>query len=142
MRRRIASLAASVGICFLAVGVGVAFAAGPPETVHVTYHVQEGKLDEFLAVLKQHFPACRKDGLVHAEPHLILSGKEDGGKPVVIEVLTWNDGDAPDSVSEHYPAVKKIWDGLNSLTEKRGGKPAIEIDEVDLVAPPSPAPDR
>jgi hypothetical protein len=137
VRRRIAWLAAPAGLWLATLGGGVALAAGPPETVHVTYHVPEGKLDEFLAVLKQHFPACRKDGLVHAAPHLILSGKEDGGKPVVIEILTWNDGDAPDSVEEHHPAVKKIWDGLNRLTEKRGGKPAIEIDEVDLVAPAS-----
>jgi hypothetical protein len=142
VRRRIPSLAVAAGIWALAFGGGVVFGEGPPETVHVTYHVPEGKLDEFLAVLKQHFPACRKDGLVHAEPHLILSGKEDGGKPVVIEILTWNDGDAPDSVPEHHPAVKKIWDGLNNLTEKRGGKPGIEIEEMDLVATPSRAPGR
>jgi len=129
-----AAVAAALAFVF---GAGVSSAAGPPETVHVTYHVQEGKLDEFLAVLNQHFPACRKDGLVHAAPHLILSGKEDGGKPVVIEILTWNDSDAPDSVPEHHPVVKKIWDGLNRLTEKRGGKPAIEIEEMDLVAPAS-----
>jgi hypothetical protein len=142
VRRRIAPLAASFGLWSLALGAGAAFAAGAPETVHVTYHVQEGKLDEFLAVLKQHYPACRKEGLVHTAPHLILSGKEDGGKPVVIEILTWNDGDAPDSVPGHHPAVKKIWDGLNSLVEKRGGKPAIEIEEMDLVTTPSPAPGR
>ncbi|MDQ2869608.1 MAG: hypothetical protein M3S32_02615 [Acidobacteriota bacterium] len=111
----------------------VAFAAGPPETVHVTYHVQEGRLDEFLSALKQHHPACRKLGLVLAEPHLILSGKEDGGKPVVIEILTWKDSDAPDSVPGHHPEVSRIWDRLNALTEKRGGKPKIEIDEMDVI---------
>lgn len=135
MIRRAGSFAAAA--LSVLVGAGVAAAAGPPETVHVTYHVREGKLDEFLAVLEQHFPACREEGLVHAEPHLILSGKEDGGKPVVIEILTWKDGDAPDSVPEHHPAVKKIWDGLNGLSEKRVGKPAIEIDEMDLVTPAS-----
>ncbi|MCA1581680.1 MAG: hypothetical protein LC796_09890 [Acidobacteria bacterium] len=109
------------------------FAAGPPETVHVTYHVREGRLDEFLSALKQHHPACRKLGLVLAEPHLILSGKEDGGKPVVIEILTWKDSDAPDSVPDHHPEVRKIWDRLNALTEKRGDKPKIEIDEMDVV---------
>ena len=124
---------AAVGLLTIALGAGIAAAEGPPETVHVTYHVQEGKLDEFLAVLRQHYPACRKLGLILAEPHLILSGKEDGGKPVVIEILTWKDGDAPDSVPEHHPDVKKIWDGLNSLVEKRSGKPGIEIDEMDLV---------
>ena len=115
-----------------------ATAAGPPETVHVTYHVQPGKLDEFLRVLKQHHPACLKLRLVHAEPHMILSGKEEGDKPVAIEILTWVDGDAPDSVPKHHPEVKKIWDQLNALVEKRGGKPGIEIDEMDII-PCAPA---
>ena len=117
-----------------ALNASLAIAAGPPETVHVTYHVQPGKLDEFLGVLKQHHPACLKLGLVHAEPHMILSGKEDGDKPIVIEILTWVDGDAPDSVPRHQPEVKKIWDQLNALVEKRGGKPGIEIAEMNIVA--------
>ena len=112
---------------------GLATAAGPPETVHVTYHVQAGKLEEFLSVLKQHHPACRKLGLVLAEPHLILSGKEDGGKPVVVEILTWKDSDAPDSVPKHHPDIKKIWDQLNALVEKRGEKPGIDIEEMAIV---------
>ena len=112
---------------------GIASAAGPPETVHVSYHVQAGKLNELLGVLKQHFPACRKDGLVLESPHVILSGKEDGGKPVVVEILTWRDGDAPDNVAEKNPAVFAIWKQLNALVEKRNGKPGIEIDQVDLV---------
>lgn len=114
--------------------------AGEPETVHVTYHVQAGKLDEFLKVLKDHFPACRKNALVHAEPHLILTGKEDGGKPSVIEILTWRDGDAPDSVAEKYPEILAIWNKMSALVEKRGGKPGIEIDQMEIVtagtAPP------
>jgi len=111
----------------------IATAAAPPETVHVTYHVQPGKLDEFLRALKQHHPACRKLGLVLAEPHLILSGKEECYKTVFIEILTWKDSDAPDSVPKHHPEVKRIWDQLNALVEKRGGRPGIEIDEMDLV---------
>jgi hypothetical protein len=128
LNRRTATLFAAV-----LVTASLATAAGPPETVHVTYHVQPGKLEEFLGVLKQHHPACRKLGLVLAEPHLILSGKEDGGKPVVIEILTWIDSDAPDSVPGHQPDIKKIWDRLNALVEKRGDKPGIDIDEMDIV---------
>lgn len=112
---------------------GIAAGTGEPETVHVTYHVQPGKLDEFLGVLKEHHPACLKLGLVLAEPHVILSGKEDDGKPVVIEILTWKDSDAPDSVPDHHPEVKKIWDKLNALVEKRGGKRGIEIEIMDIV---------
>jgi hypothetical protein len=122
---------------FLTLAPGAAPAAAPPETVHVTYHVQPGKLEEFLSVLRQHYPTCRKLGLILAEPHIILSGKEDGGKPVVIEILTWKDSDAPDSVKEHYPEVQKIWDGLDALVEKRNGQPGIEIDEMDIVTSPT-----
>src|SRR5437868_2685831 len=111
----------------------LAAAAGPAETVHVTYHVKQGKLDEFLTVLKEHHPACLKLGLVLAQPHLILSGKEDEAKPVVIEILTWKDSDAPDSVPDHHPEIKAIWDRLNALVEKRDGKRGIQIDQVDIV---------
>src|SRR5215471_2522821 len=114
--------------------LGIAgIAAAAPETVHVTYHVQVGKLDEFLKVLSRHYPAGRKAGIVLAEPHVILSGKEDGGKPVVIEVLTWRDADDPDEVAEKHPDIRRIWDGLNALVEKRGGKPGIEIDAMEIV---------
>jgi hypothetical protein len=127
--RQIGSLVAAA----LLTAVG-ADAAGLPETVHVTYHVQSGKLDEFLAVLRQHYPAGRKLGIVLAEPHIILAGKEDGGHAVVIEILTWRDADAPDSVTKKYPSVRAIWDRLNALVEKRDGKPAIDIDEMEIVS--------
>jgi hypothetical protein len=112
--------------------------AGAPETVHVTYHVKPGKLDEFVTALKAHYPACRKLGLVLDQPHLILSGKEDGDKPWVVEVLTWRDGDAPDSVSAKYPEVQAIWDRLNALVEKRDGRSAIEVEQAEVVAGGAP----
>jgi hypothetical protein len=130
---------ASLGVAALVVAGGAA--ASPPETVHVTYHVQSGKLDEFLAVLREHFPTGRKLGIVLAEPHLVLVGKEDGGRPVVIEIFTWRDADDPDNVATKYPSVRAIWDRMNALVEKRGGKSAIDIDEVEIV-PRAEAPRR
>jgi hypothetical protein len=125
----------ATGLCTLAVlFAGLLMAAEQPETVHVTYHVQAGKLEEFLGVLKEHHPTCLKLGLVLPEPHIILSSKEEDGKPLVIEILTWKDSDAPDSVPERHPEVKKIWDRLNALVEKRGGKRAIEIEQMDIVS--------
>lgn len=128
------TILAFLGAAILA--AGPAGAAAPPETVHVTYHVQPGKLDEFLKVLRMQYPAGRKLGIVLPEPHVILTGKEDGGKPFAIEILTWRDGDAPDDVSTKYPEVQKIWDGLGALVEKRGGKPGIEIEAMDVVPDP------
>ena len=45
----------------------------------------------------------------------------------MIEILTWRDADAPDSVAKKSPSVQAIWDRLNALVEKRGGKPAIAV---------------
>ena len=109
------------------------FAAGPAETVHIAYHVQPGKLDDLLKVVAEQYPACVKLGLVLATPHLVMTGKEEGGKPVVIEVLTWRDGDAPDSVPQAYPQILAIWNRMRALVEKRGGRPGIEIDPVEVV---------
>ena len=108
-------------------------AAAAPETVHVTYHVQAGKLDAMLDVLARQFPAGRKAGIMLAEPHLVLSGKEDGGKPVVVEILTWRDGQDADDVSTKYPEIQALWGRMAGLVEKRGGKPAIEIDPMEIV---------
>lgn len=115
----------------------LAFAA--PETVHVTYHVQPGKLDEFLGIVGRQFPAGRKAGIMLAEPHVVLSGKEDGGKPVVVEILTWRDGDDADDVSTKYPEIKALWDRMAGLVEKRAGKPGIEVDPMEIVPARPPA---
>jgi hypothetical protein len=120
-----------------AIGVSARLALAAPETVHVTYHVQPGKLDEFLGVLAQQYPAGRKAGIVLADPHVILSGKEEGGKPVVIEVLTWRDANDPDDVATKYPEILALWKQMNALVEKRAGKQGIDIDAMEIVSAPS-----
>ncbi len=121
---------------------GAAGASAAPETVHVTYHVQPGKLGELLDVVARQFPAGRKAGIMLADPHVVLSGKEDGGKPVVIEIFTWRDGEDADEVSTKYPEIKALWDRMPALLEKRGGKPAIEIDPMEVVPEGGRAPER
>jgi len=129
------SLAFVAAIALAAVAAAAPPAADKsPETVLVRYHVKPGDAEAFSKALQSHFPACRRHGLVLNSPHMILSGKEDGGKPFMVEILTWKDGDAPDSVPDHVPEVAAIWDQLNSMTEARGGHPKIEIEPVDQVA--------
>ena len=121
--------------------LGAAAASAAPETVHVTYHVQAGKLDALLEVVARQFPAGRRAGIMLAEPHLVLAGKEDGGKPVVVEIFTWRDGDDADDVSTKYPEIMALWKRMGTLVEKRGGQPGIEIDAMEVV-PAAPAPPK
>jgi hypothetical protein len=108
-------------------------ASAAPETVHVTYHVRPGKLDALLAVVAEQFPAGRRVGIMLAGPHVVLAGKEDGGKPVVVEIFTWRDGDDADDVATKYPEIMALWKRMGDLVEKRGGRPGIEIDALDVV---------
>jgi hypothetical protein len=106
----------------------------PPETVLVTYHVKPGKEDEFQHVLSDVWAFYRKERLVLAQPHLIARADDGPGKTRFVEIFTWVSHAAP----EHVPtSVGKLWDQLQFLCESRPGHPGIEIDEVDLVTPPS-----
>jgi hypothetical protein len=109
--------------------------AGGPETVHVTYHIRRGSLGKVIELLGRQYTAGRKAGIVLAEPHLVLSGKEDGGKPVVVEVLTWRSANDPDEVSTKYPDIQAIWSQLNELVEARGRKTGIQIEAMQIETP-------
>ena len=57
-----------------------------PETVLVTYRVKAGKEAEFRNVLSRAWDAYRRDGLVFAEPHVVVQDTEDG-KPRFVRFL-------------------------------------------------------
>ena len=112
---------------------GLSGGASDPETVVVTYHVREGKQADMERLMREdHWPLLRRLGLVLESPHVLVSGTEDGKKPYIREVLTWRDHDTPDNAP---PEVEAVWKHMYDFVEKRGGSPAIEIEEVDLLVP-------
>jgi hypothetical protein len=103
-----------------------------PETVLITYRVKSGSEAEFEQVLSQAWQIYRKEHLVFAHPHVIVRDKDSGGKTLFVEIFTWVSHDAPD----HAPdSVKKIWDKMMSLCEKRDGHGGLEGGEVEIVQP-------
>jgi hypothetical protein len=103
-----------------------------PETVVDTLHVKAGKEDDLAKVMARAWTAYRKFDMVLAEPHFLMRGVDDGGRPFFVEILSWKDHNAPD----HAPAeVKKIWAEMESLCEKRDGRRGIEFYEVHAVQP-------
>lgn len=64
-------------------------------------------------------------------PHILLEAKDDAGRPYFIDVLTWRNHDIPDHVP---PAVREIWNQMESLCETRNGKRGITFDEMQVVA--------
>ena len=95
-----------------------------PETVLVRYHVQAGKQPEMEALIRKQWAALRRLDVVEEQPHVVLRGTEDGGKPVFVEVFTWRTADAPD----HLPAeIQTLWSAMNKAVESRGGRAGIDI---------------
>ena len=99
------------------------------ETVMATFRIKSGRLDDFLKLMPGYWSALRADDLVLAEPHILLHGEENG-KPIVIEIFTWKNHDAPD----HAPAdIQSYWNKFHEMTEDRNGHSGIEFPEMTVV---------
>ena len=62
----------------------------------------------FLTLLSKHYPVLKRLGLVTDEIPIIYRGVEDrGGGPVVFEVFTWKDAEAP-NIAHQTPDVMAI----------------------------------
>lgn len=98
------------------------------ETVLVTYHVQSGKEADFQKLLSHVWDVYRSDGLVYAEPHVVVRNTEDGDKTYFTEVFTW--AKSPD----HPPNdVMALWKQEGALCESRDGHRGIDGGEVELI---------
>jgi len=116
----------------------VVFAQGrpaQPETVMIVLHAKPGAETELGSVLARHWSLVRKLNLVQDAPHLTLRATEESYKVYFVETFTWRDANIPDNAPL---AVQSIWAEMNKLVEPRGGKPAIEIIPVAIVAARAP----
>jgi hypothetical protein len=107
----------------------VAAAENDPETVLVTYHVKSGKTDELAKLIDRTWATYQRLGLVFDQPHLVMRGTEKGGD-FFAEILPWKSHSAPDNAPAE---VHALWDEMQTLCEKRGGREGIEIPEVQIV---------
>ncbi len=100
-----------------------------PETVICNYRVKDGNQARFETLLKNHWPTLHRLGLVIDELAQHFKGTEqDNGKPIYFEIFHWLDG-AVDRAHQH-PEVMAIWEPMDTLCEKRGGKPNMEFPHV------------
>ena len=103
-------------------------------TVMCTYRVRETDQDALLDLLTQHWPTLRDLGLATDDPATIYRGRDDQGRPFVIEIFDWTSPEATARAHEH-PQVGPIWEKLDTLCEARDGRPNMEFPHVARVAP-------
>jgi hypothetical protein len=90
------------------------------------YRVRRGHEDEFIELLKRHWPTLRAlDLATDAQPQY-LRGFEQDGEPIFVEIFSWKTAEGPRVAHEH-PDVMAIWEPMDKLTEHRSGRPNMEF---------------
>ena len=100
-----------------------------PYTVLCTYLAKPDKIEELRTLLRRHWPALRKYGLVTEDPAILYFGEGSAG-PFFVEILTWVDPSAPGKAYWNEE-INEIWTGLYKHTAPREGRPAIEYPTVE-----------
>jgi hypothetical protein len=95
--------------------------------------VKTGREEEFLSLLRRHWPTLRDLGLVTGTPSQVFRGTDASGGTFFIEVLTWMNGDLPNRAHE-IPAVMAIWEPMGMCCEPRLDRPAMEFPQVEALA--------
>ncbi|HLX70534.1 MAG TPA: hypothetical protein VKV04_12985 [Verrucomicrobiae bacterium] len=104
-----------------------------PQTV--IYHVRPGSEHQLQAVLSETWQIYLKEGMVHADPHVLVKVREDETRDCFIEVFTWTGCFA----MEHPSAtVQSQISKIEPLCEARKGSLAIEFRDTQMFAPRLP----
>jgi hypothetical protein len=103
-----------------------------PRTVMATFHVIAGKEADFERLLVRQWETYTSGKLVFDHPRVVVQGKEADGKPYFVHIFTWVSYATPDNPP---PSVIPFWKSMEPLVEARNGRPAMEIIDVQLVAP-------
>lgn len=111
-------------------GILAAVRTDTPETVMITFRPRPGAEHELANVIADHWATARKLDLVRADAHVTVRTKDEGRRPMFVDIFTWRDRDIPDNAP---PAILKIWSEMNRLTESRDGRPGLDITEVTLI---------
>jgi hypothetical protein len=99
-----------------------------------TYLVKPGGVDEFVALLDDHWPTLRRAGLVTDFPPLQFRSDDEDGKPVVVEIFEWQAAESS-SAAHTNPAVAAVWKRMEALVEDRGDRPKWSFPHYTRLEP-------
>jgi hypothetical protein len=101
-------------------------------TMICTYRVREGARDQFLELLRRHWPTLREAGLATEEPAVhfeaVSSGKDQHDEQGItfVEIFSWAEDGSAD-LAHRSPEVMAVWEPMGGLVEPRGGRPPMEF---------------
>ena len=87
-----------------------------------TYRVKEGAEDQFIELLRRHWPTLHAQGLTTDEPAQAFQGKDESGKTYFVEVFSWKFDNASDSKGTKFIAFYLLDANENELIRMLEGK--------------------
>jgi hypothetical protein len=103
------------------------------QVVVCTYRVKAGREQEFISLLKRHWPTLRKLGLIHEQPRMALQGRDSAKTSSFVEVFAWKDRGF--EAAHQHPEVLALWEPMEQMCEARDGHPATEFPHYIVLAP-------
>jgi len=89
----------------------------PPVTVLVTYRPKKGKEAKFFTLLKRHWPALKRAGLVApGHPRIWRAIDKRTRRTYFVEMFDWKDAHASDT-AHRTPEVMAVWGPMEPLLE-------------------------
>ena len=129
-------------VCCLILSVSPLLAEAPPETIVSIARPKHGREADLLVAIRETRAVYER---LHAVtgPWTLYRASDELGGAYFIEIFTWRSGDIPDNAP---PEIRAAWTKLESLVEKRNGRPGIEFYAVEPLSGgsslPAAAPSR
>jgi len=97
-----------------------------------TYRVRLGARDEFIELLRKHWPTLHRSGLASDTPAVVFEAEVDEENrhnetaTTFVEIFCWSGVDSA-SIAHQTPEVMAIWEPMGGLVEDRDGRPGMEF---------------
>ena len=96
-----------------------------------TYRVKPGAREQFIELLRRHWPTLRDAGLATDTPALhfeaeVGCGRHNATGTTFVEIFSWTSGESAD-LAHRMPEVMAVWEPMGALVEARDGHPGMEF---------------
>jgi hypothetical protein len=101
-------------------------------TVICQYRPQADKVEELLALIREHRTTYRDLGLATDRPEEVYIGQDqDGAGPLIVTIFQWVDAEAPGRAHQH-PRIGALWEKMATLVEDRPMGPGMAFPHFAL----------
>jgi hypothetical protein len=101
------------------------------QIVICTYRVKAGCEQDFIVLLKHHWPTLYRLGMVREQPRMALQRRDSEKTSCFIEVFAWKERGF--EVAHQHPEVLALWEPMEQMCEARGGQPATEFPHYSVL---------